>query len=307
MNMLEKSILLTLGACAEHKAENGTAPLLHALAVGLRGTTDEERVAGFLHDMLRPGRFTAPQLVREGIPEAIVHAVQLLTRPDGVTETEHARTIAASLNPLATRVKINDLRQHLAEADSDSRRSALAVLQQAMEQNSRVTLHQTTKDGALRTAVFAAGCFWGVQHYFDRTPGVTRTLAGYTGGKEPAPTYEDVRAHRTSHLEAVLVEFDPRQVDYRTLVQLFFEIHDPAQTDGQGPDLGPQYLSGLFYADEEQRQTALQLTEELRRKGYEVNTRIEPAGDFWTAEAYHQHYYSHTGGSPYCHIRQKKF
>lgn len=156
-------------------------------------------------------------------------------------------------------------------------------------------------------AIFAAGCFWGVQHQFERMPGVLRTTVGYTGGQEPHPTYVQVKAHETHHVEAILVEYDADQVSYTDLCKLFFEIHDPAQTDGIGPDLGPQYRSGIFYADEKQKQEAEAVIELLRQKGYEVNTRLRPAETFWEAEDYHQHYYDKTGGEPYCHIRVRKF
>lgn len=168
------------------------------------------------------------------------------------------------------------------------------------------------------TAVFAAGCFWGVQYYFSRQEGVLRTEAGYIGGDEAHPDYAQVKAHRTGHLEAVRVEFDPQAVSYEELCKLFFEIHDPGQLDGQGPDLGPQYLSGIFYADAEQRRTAEALIARLRRLGHEVNTVLEPFVPepgpdtpvreiFWSAEDYHQLYYDKEGGSPYCHFRVRKF
>lgn len=168
------------------------------------------------------------------------------------------------------------------------------------------------------TAIFAAGCFWGVQHYMDKAPGVLKTAAGYIGGHKKNPAYEEVKSHRTGHFEAVKVDFDPAVTSYEDLCKLFFEIHDPAQTDGQGPDIGPQYLSGIFYTSELQKQTAENVMELLRRRGHEVNTFLaqaaaEATGEtpveqtFWEAEDYHQHYYEKTGGSPYCHFRTPKF
>lgn len=156
----------------------------------------------------------------------------------------------------------------------------------------------------IEKAIFACGCFWGVQHQMERAQGVVSSTVGYTGGKEQHPTYQEVKAHSTGHAEAVLVEYDAEQT---TLCKLFFEIHDPAQTDGQGPDIGPQYRSEIFYLNEAQKAEAEAIIQLLREKGYEVNTRLTPASEFWPAEDYHQHYYDKTGGEPYCHIRVKKF
>lgn len=175
----------------------------------------------------------------------------------------------------------------------------------AFDAMNQITLYKPQDD--VNYVMFAAGCFWGVQHHFQKQSGVLRTLVGYSGGMEQFPTYEEVKAHRTHHLETVLVEYDASKVDFETLCKLFFEIHDPGQTDGQGPDLGPQYLSGIFYTQEGQLTVANRLIQELKAKGFEVNTRVEPASDFWIAEDYHQRYYEKTGGEPYCHIRIKKF
>ena len=116
-----------------------------------------------------------------------------------------------------------------------------------------------------------------------------------------------MKSHTTGHAEATLVEFDAEETSFTELCKLFFEIHDPAQTDGQGPDIGPQYRSEIFYLDENQEQEAQAVIDLLRSKGHEVNTRLTPASTFWPAEDYHQHYYDKTGGEPYCHIRIRKF
>ena len=156
-------------------------------------------------------------------------------------------------------------------------------------------------------AIFAAGCFWGVQHQFQQVAGVTSTIVGYTGGTEENPHYPEVKAHKTHHVEAILVEYDAEIVSYEDLCEVFFEIHDPAQTDGVGPDIGPQYRSEIFYLNEEQKRIAEAVIGLLRSKGYEVNTLLRPAEKFWVGEEYHQDYYNKTGGEPYCHIRVKKF
>lgn len=156
-------------------------------------------------------------------------------------------------------------------------------------------------------AIFAAGCFWGVQYQLQRVKGVIDTEVGYIGGHEENPQYADVKAHLTHHVEAVRVEYDADIVSYGQLCKVFFEIHDPAQTDGIGPDIGPQYRSEIFYLSDVQKRTAENVIELLRSKGYEVNTRLRPAEQFWKGEDYHQDYYNKTGEEPYCHIRVKKF
>lgn len=163
--------------------------------------------------------------------------------------------------------------------------------------------------GRLARAIFAAGCFWGVEYHFQRAPGVVWTRVGYTGGKTANPTYKEVCTGTTGHAEAVEVFFDPAQTSYETLGRLFFETHDPTQADGQGPDLGSQYRSAAFVLDAAQRQTMEQLAGLLRRKGLRVTTRIEPADVFWQAEDYHQRYYEKKGRDtlPYCHRYQKRF
>ena len=128
----------------------------------------------------------------------------------------------------------------------------------------------------MKSGIFAAGCFWGVQYQFQRQAGVLNTTVGYTGGPEQNPTYPEVKAHQTHHVEAIKVDYDEQVVSYEDLCKLFFEIHDPAQTDGIGPDLGPQYRSEIFYLDEEQKATAEKVIALLREKGDEVNTVLRP-------------------------------
>lgn len=145
-------------------------------------------------------------------------------------------------------------------------------------------------------ATFAAGCFWQVEAEFRKVPGVTRTMAGYTGGTLDAPTYEAVCTDRTGHAEAVEVEFDPERVTYEQLLDLFWSIHDPTQLNRQGPDVGTQYRTGIFVHDEDQRRLAEASRHRANeRLGGRVATEIEPAGRFWEAEDYHQRYLEKRG------------
>lgn len=149
-------------------------------------------------------------------------------------------------------------------------------------------------------ATFAAGCFWGVQAAFDATPGVLKTQAGYTGGHVKNPTYEQVCTHTTGHAEAVEVEFDADRVTYPQLLELFWRIHDPRQKGGQGPDLGNNYRSAIFtHTPEQQREAEASKAEQEKGSHLEpIVTEIVPAGAFYPAEAYHQHYKSKSCGLP---------
>lgn len=156
-------------------------------------------------------------------------------------------------------------------------------------------------------AVFAGGCFWGVEHHFLRAQGVVSTRAGYTGGHKPRPSYEEVCSGTTGHAEALEVVFDPERTTFEALARLFFEIHDPTQVNRQGPDIGEQYRSAIFYVNDSQRDTAERLIGILRGKGIAVATQVVPAGEFWPAEEYHQRYYERKRATPYCHAYTKRF
>lgn len=159
----------------------------------------------------------------------------------------------------------------------------------------------------LERAIVAGGCFWGVEHLLKSIPGVVKVTSGYTGGHVVSPSYQDVCSGLTGHAEAVEVVFDPERVDYETILKAFFEIHDPTQQNKQGPDVGHQYRSAIFYLTEKQRRAAIKLKEELEKKGLKVATEVTPGTVFYEAEEYHQKYYDKTGKAPYCHKRIKRF
>lgn len=160
---------------------------------------------------------------------------------------------------------------------------------------------------SVERAVFAGGCFWGVEDCFQRAEGVLSARSGYTGGFTENPSYEEVCTGRTGHYEAVEVEFDPLKTTYEELLKLFFQAHDFSQEDGQGPDRGPQYRSAVFYLSEEQKKTAEKIIGILKEKGYPVATKVLPADKFYPAEEYHQKYYMKTGMAPRCRVSRKIF
>ncbi len=158
-----------------------------------------------------------------------------------------------------------------------------------------------------KIAIFASGCFWGTQYYLGKAGGVISSRVGYTGGEAENPSYKQVSGGKTGHVEAVEITYDPNKTDYEELSKLFFETHDPTQRGGQGPDIGPQYRSVIFYQNENEKKIAENLIDILRKKGMDIATEIKPAGKFWPAEEYHQDYYQKGGGTPYCHIYRKLF
>jgi peptide-methionine (S)-S-oxide reductase len=155
----------------------------------------------------------------------------------------------------------------------------------------------------MQKAIFAAGCFWGIEDAFRRVPGVQDAVSGYTGGHTDNPTYREVCSDRTGHAEAVEVTYDPHKVSYQQLLDVFWEIHDPTQKNRQGPDVGSQYRSAIFTLDEEQKRVAEESKKRLEESGKfarPIATEIVPAEMFWRAEEYHQRYHEKHGGS--CHF-----
>ena len=158
-----------------------------------------------------------------------------------------------------------------------------------------------------KAAYFAGGCFWGVEHHFEKKKGVKDAISGYMGGSTKKPGYYDVIKGNTGHLETVKIVYDPKIVTFEELTKLFFEIHDMEQTNGQGPDIGSQYLSAVFYNNEKEKETAQSIINILTTKGYKVATSLIKTSQFYKAEGYHQNYYQRTGKTPYCHIYKKIF
>jgi len=159
--------------------------------------------------------------------------------------------------------------------------------------------------GTTQVATFAAGCFWGVEYAFRKVPGVVKTTVGYTGGQTKNPTYEEVCSHTTGHAEAVQIEFDPSKVSYEKLLEAFWNMHDPTSVNRQGPDVGSNYRSAIFYNSPEQEKEAKDLAEKLGKSGKfkrPIVTEIAPAKEFYKAEDYHQQYFEKNGQKPQCHL-----
>lgn len=159
----------------------------------------------------------------------------------------------------------------------------------------------------LDVAIFASGCFWGTEYHLKRPKGVLSTHCGYIGGQVDNPDYQQVCTGQTGHAEAVQVVFDKTQVDFETLAKLYFETHDPSQVDRQGPDIGTQYRSEVFYTNEAQKKITEKLIQDLESKGLKVATKVTAASEFYIAENYHQDYYRKKGQEPYCHVYTKRF
>lgn len=161
--------------------------------------------------------------------------------------------------------------------------------------------------GRYGTAIFAGGCFWGVEYFLQKSPGVISVTSGFIGGHVRNPSYKQVCTGTTGHAEAVKIIYDPEKTSYDKLLRLFLEIHDPTQVGGQGPDLGDQYRSEIFYLNDDQKKTAEKDLEILKEKGFKIATKITRASEFYQAEDYHQDYYFRNGKMPYCHGYTKRF
>ena len=151
----------------------------------------------------------------------------------------------------------------------------------------------------MAVATFAAGCFWGVEERFGGLPGVTATEVGYTGGSTTEPTYKEVCSNKTGHAEAVRLEYDPDQITYEQLLEAFFAMHDPTQWNRQGPDVGSQYRSAIFYHSPEQERVARDAVRRIEQSGQlrrPIVTQIVAAGPWWRAEDYHQKYFQQFPG-----------
>lgn len=155
----------------------------------------------------------------------------------------------------------------------------------------------------MEKATFGAGCFWGVEHFFREVPGVIDAVCGYAGGSKENPTYKDVKTGQTGHAEVVEVTYDPAKVSYEALVDVFYQWHDPTTLNRQGPDVGTQYRSAIFFHTPEQEKAARAKTAEYASLfARPIVTQIEPVQKFWRAEEYHQRYFEKNGGLV-CHSK----
>jgi peptide methionine sulfoxide reductase msrA/msrB len=208
--------------------------------------------------------------------------------------------------------------------DTDGRRTEITCMkcgshlghvfegEQLTDKNSRHCVNSISLDFSpagwtTNTAYFAGGCFWGVEHYMQQMPGVISVVSGYSGGTIENPTYEQICTGQTGHLEVVEVAYNPYKVTFEELAKRFLEIHNPTQANGQGPDIGSQYLSAIFYSTEDEQKTANDLLDQLRKKKLNPATKVIKFDKFWKAEDYHQNYYERKGTTPYCHSYKKLF
>ena len=304
------AVLFCSSGCAQDATKNTTAMKLHKL------TSEEEKVilfkgterpfSGKYNDFSEKGTYICKQcgspLYKSsdkfksecGWPsfdDEIKGAVKRVPDADGMrTEIVCANCgahlghvfIGEGLTPKNMRHCVNSISLEFVPADSNRRE---------------------TND----TAIFAGGCFWGVEYYMHSIDGVISTEVGYTGGHIEQPTYRDVCTHTTGHAEAVRVVFNTQKTDYEKIARMFFEIHDPTQVNRQGPDIGDQYRSEIFYRNNSQKEIAEKLISILQQKGFKIATRVDPATTFWKAEEYHQQYYEKEGQTPYCHVYTVRF
>jgi len=171
----------------------------------------------------------------------------------------------------------------------------------------KLTKKPDMNDEKLAKAYFAGGCFWGVEYYLEKLDGVKEVISGFMGGHVKNPSYYEVVRSSTGHLEAVEVIYDPSKISYKQIAKTFFEIHDPTQTNGQGPDIGEQYLSAVFVNNDNEKNTIRELIGKLENNDYKVATKILDAQEFYAAEEDHQNYYNKKGTKPYCHGYTKRF
>lgn len=174
-----------------------------------------------------------------------------------------------------------------------------------------ISLEFIKKDDAAKNnlvrAYFAGGCFWGVEYYLQKLHGVKEVTSGFMGGHVKNPTYYDVVYSNTGHFETVEVIYDRSKISYEEIAKTFFEIHDPTQINGQGPDIGAQYLSAVFVNSEEEKNIIVKLIDRLQKNGYKIATKILQSQEFYRAEENHQNYYAKKGTKPYCHTYTKRF
>lgn len=185
--------------------------------------------------------------------------------------------------------------------------SSTSTSQGTSAQEAATSTSTVDKASGNAVAYYAGGCFWGVEHFMEQMSGVVDVDSGYMGGPSESPSYKDVSSGTSGHLEAVRVRYDDNKISYKEITKRFFEIHDPTQANGQGPDIGQQYLSAVFYASSEEKSQAQSLIDLLVERDYKVATELKEVAKFWPAEEYHQNYYEKTGKQPYCHSPVNRF
>ena len=173
------------------------------------------------------------------------------------------------------------------------------------DQDQNISSKSEDSSQSYSTATFAGGCFWGTEYVFQQVPGVKSTAVGFMGGTVDNPSYKQICYEDTNHAEVVQLRYDPEKISYEKLVKIFFKLHDPTTLNRQGPDVGDQYRSAIFYYDESQKETAEKLKAAFDTSGQfktPIVTEITPSKEFWKAEDYHQDYFKKNPNHPACHV-----
>ncbi len=310
MNKIRLTILLTIflaimseESFAQEKLQYNDLTKAESNVINSKGT--EYPFTGIYTDFKGKGTYVCKKC-----GEALYHSSDKFTSdcgwPSFDDEIEGAVTRIPDADGLRTEIVCTNCGAHLGHVFEGERLTAKNT-RHCVNSVSLDFVPATLEAGRYGTAIFAGGCFWGVEYFLQKAPGVITVTSGYTGGDVKNPTYKEVCTGNTGHAEAVKIVYDPGKTSYDKLLKLFLEIHDPTQTDRQGPDIGDQYRSAIFYLNENQKKTAEENIAILKNKGMKIATEISKASEFYPAEAYHQDYYFNNGKMPYCHSYTKRF